>query len=95
MAIIKFIPTLFDFLINFEYKQLLMSCTFIYYYTIFFWLTRVLVYCGLTLINLINTKHTTSLKKVTKRTLSLTILKFFNQTSLKQNFLKIAAIIYL
>lgn len=95
MAVIKAIPTVFDFLLNFEYKKFLISCSYIYYYTVFFWFTRVLVYCGLTLINLINSKHTTLVKKTTKRTLSFTIMKFFNNTTLKNNFLKTAAIIYL
>ncbi len=95
MAVIKAIPTIFHFLINFEYKNFLISCSYIYYYTVFFWLTRVLVYSGLTLINLINKKHTTFFSNSIKRTLSFTIMKNFNNTSFKSNFLRTAAIIYL
>ena len=95
MAVIMAIPVIFDYLINFEYKTFLISCSYVYYYTIFFWLIRVLIYCGLSLVNLINTKHTTLLKKNNKRSFSLLVLKFFQGKSLKENFLKTAVIIYL
>lgn len=95
MAFIKMIPTIVSTLLNFEYKNFLISCGYIYYYTIFFWTLRILIYSGITLINLINIKHTTFYKKNTLRTQGITLLKFHNVSSFKKSLLQVAAIIYL
>ena len=95
MAVVKALPVIFDTLINFEYKKFVISCSYVYYYTIFFLVLRVLIYSGITLINLINTKHTTFYKKKSVRTLSSTLLKFYNVVSSKKILLKIVTVKYL
>lgn len=55
-------------------------------------LTRVLIYFGITLINLVNTKHTTSLKKNSVRTYLTVMLKFYWSNSFKKSFLKIVTV---
>lgn len=95
MALVKILPTIFDTLINFEYKKFLISCSYIYYYTIFFLVLRILIYSGITLINLINTKHTTFYKKKTIRPMSASFLKFYNTVSSKKFLLKLVTIKYL
>lgn len=86
------LPQSVELLLNFDYKGLVISFGFIYYFTVFFILTRVLVYFGLTLISLINTKHTTFYKAKNTRVLLTVFLKFFNKNSFKTRFLKIATI---
>lgn len=86
------LPQSFELLLNFDYKGLVISFGFIYYFTVFFILTRVLVYFGLTLISLINTKHTTSYKAKSIRVLLTVFLKFFSKNSFKTKFLKIATV---
>jgi len=54
-------------------------------------LTRILIYFGVTLIGLINSKHTTSLKKNSVRTLLAVFMKFYSKKTFKMNFLKLAA----
>lgn len=95
MAFIKFLPTAFDALVNFEYKKFLVNCSYIYYYTIFFLTLRILIYCGITLINLINIKHTTNYKKLNSRVLATSMLKFYNVSSLKKALLAIVTLKYL
>ncbi len=95
MAFIKLLPTIFDTLINFEYKKFLISCSYIYYYTIFFWVLRILIYCGISLINLINTKHTSFFKIKNVRVTTTTIIKFYNISSLKKSLLKLVTVKYL
>lgn len=81
----------FTVLLKFDYKTLLINLGYIYYFTIFFILTRVLIYFGLTLISLINTKHTTSLKKNSVRPLLAVFMKFYSKSQFKVNFLRIVA----
>lgn len=85
-------PQSVELLLNFDFKGLVISFGFIYYFTVFFILTRVLVYFGLTLIGLINTKHTTFYKFKNTRVLLTVFLKFFNKTSFKTRFLKVATV---
>ncbi len=95
MALIKAIPTIFDAVINFEYKRFLLSVSYLYYYTVFFWAVRVVIFCGVTFVNLINYKFTTSLKKKTVRNVNTVLLKNLNTNFFKVNFLQVALIIYL
>ncbi len=74
-----------------DYKSFLLSFGYVYYFTVFFILTRVLVYFGITLISLLNTKHTTGLKKTSTRPLLAVFMKFYNKRGFKASFLKIAA----
>lgn len=92
MAFLKSIPGVIEFLINLDYKHLLFSFGFLYYFTTFFWLLRVLIYCGITFINLFNTKHTISLKKSAKRSYLNVALKLFRTTTLKNQYLKLVTI---
>ena len=85
-------PDSVELLLNFDYKSLVISFGFIYYFTVFFILTRVLVYFGLTLIGLINTKHTTFYKAKNTRVLLTVFLKFFNKHSFKTRFLKVVTV---
>lgn len=84
-------PNIFDLIVSIDYKKILISFSYVYYVTIFFLLTRVLIYFGLTLIHLINTKHTTALKKNSTRIQLGVFLKFFSKNSFKKFFLKIVA----
>ncbi len=92
IAVIESIPGIVTTLISIDYKKWIISFSYIFYFTIFFWLTRVLVYCGITLIGLINTKHTTSLRMKTNRFYSAVFLKIFNTNFFKKNFLNIFTI---
>lgn len=84
--------SLSDFFLHINYKEIIINFSFIYYLTVFFLLTRVLVYFGLTLINLINAKHTTLFKKSTSRFYLGVMLKFYNNGSFKKNFLKLVTV---
>ncbi len=95
MALIKALPALFDAIINFEYRRFLLSISYLYYYTVFFWAIRVVIFCGVTFVNLINYKFTTSLKKKNLRNTNTVLLKSLNINSYKTNFLQVASIIYL
>lgn len=81
-----------NYLIVIEYKKILISFSYIYYATVFFIIVRVLVYCGLTLISLINTKHTTALKQKSFRSLFGVFLKFYKNNSFKNIFLKLVTV---
>lgn len=85
----------FSILLSFQYKKFLISLNFIYYFTIFFWLTRVTVYAGITLITLINTKHTTIYKKKSVRSPFNIWIKHYNTFNLKKNYLKLISYVYL
>lgn len=74
---LDFISNTINTLLNIEYKKIIISFSYLYYITVFFLLTRILVYCGLTLISLINTKQTTFLKKNNNRNYLGIFLKFF------------------
>lgn len=91
-AFLSSLPQVFELFLNFDYKGLVISFGFVYYFTVFFILVRVLVYFGLTLISLINTKHTTFYKTQNTRVLLTVFLKFFSKNSFKSKFLKIATI---
>lgn len=79
-------------IVSIEYKKLLISFSYVYYATIFFLLTRVLVYFGVMLVNLINTKHTTFFKKKSNRSVLGIFVKFYWFASFKKTFLKLATI---
>ncbi len=83
---------LINYIFMIEYKKILLSFSYIYYATVFFLLTRVLVYFGLTLINLINVKHSTFLKKKNSRFYTAIFLKVYNNNSFKKNFLKLVTV---
>jgi len=87
-----FVSNAINVLLSIEYKKTLISFSYIYYITIFFLLTRVLVYFGLTLINLINTKQTTFFKKNNIRSYLGIFLKFFWKNSSKKMFLKLVTV---
>jgi hypothetical protein len=87
-----FVSNAINVLLSIEYKKILISFSYIYYITIFFLLTRVLVYFGLTLINLINTKQTTFFKKNNIRSYLGIFLKFFWKNSRKKMFLKLVTV---
>ncbi len=82
----------FDAVISIDYKRILISFGYIYYITIFFILTRILIYFGLTLISIINTKHTTFYKKVVRRTTTNVFNKFYWKNSFKKTFLKLVTV---
>jgi len=77
---------------NIEYKKTIISFSYLYYITVFFLLTRVLIYFGLTLISLINTKQTTFFKKNNNRNYTGIFLKFFWKNSSKKMFLKLVTV---
>lgn len=83
------IPNTGHALVTLDYKLVMTNISFIYYTTLFFWLTRVLVYFGLTLINLINKKHTTQVTLPKTRQESSLHLKLLLTTS-KKNYLALA-----
>lgn len=89
---LDFISNTINTLLNIEYKKIIISFSYLYYITVFFLLTRILVYCGLTLISLINTKQTTFLKKNNSRNYLGIFLKFFWKNSSKKMFLKLVTV---
>jgi hypothetical protein len=91
-AFLQTLSEIFLTIINLDFKRLIISLSYIYYFTVFFLMLRILIYCGVTLVGLINTKHTTFLKKNSTRTQLAVFLKFNNTHSLKQNFLKLVTV---
>ena len=92
MAFLQALPGVFTAAINIDYKNVVISLAYIYYFTVFFLLLRILIYCGVTLITLINSKHTTFFKKKAHRTQLAIFLKFNNSYSFKQKFLKLVTV---
>lgn len=84
--------SVFDTISHIDYKEIMINFSFIYYVTVFFLLVRVLVYFGLTLINLINTKHTTLFKKNISRFYLGVFLKFYNENATKKKLLKLITV---
>lgn len=78
---------LFEVIVNIDCKEVVINLNFIYYFSIFFYLVRILVYFGVTIIDFLNFKHTTTLKSVVSRKFTFTYLKFFH-TSFKRFCLK-------
>lgn len=79
-----------------DYKTFFVNFGFIYYITIFFLLSRILLYFGLTLINLINAKHSVHLKSNNSNKVLFSIfIKLYASNSLKNNFLKLITVNYL
>jgi cell division protein FtsB len=78
-----------------DYKVFFSNLSFIYYITVFFLLSRILLYFGLTLINLINSKHSVHLKNRNSKVLFSIFIKLYNNNSLKNNFLKLITVTYL
>lgn len=67
-----------EYLLSIDYIELLLNYSVIYYIVVFFLLSRVLLYFGITIITLINTKHSISFKKINNKSQLLTYLKFNN-----------------
>jgi hypothetical protein len=78
-----------------DYKNFFLNFSFIYYITVFLLLSRILLYFGLTLINLINSKHSIHLKGVNNKNLFFSFLKLNNKNLLKNHFLKLITTKYL
>lgn len=89
------LPSVIDSVLAIEYKKILLSLSYIYYVTIFFMLTRVLVYFGLMLINLINARHSTLIKQQVVRNQFGVFLKSWSTSSFRTNFIKVVMRIYL
>ncbi len=81
-----------NYLFIIEYKKIIVSFSYIYYATVFFIVIRVLVYFGLTLVNLVNSKHTTNIKQFNMRSCLNIFLKFYEPSSFKNIFLKLVII---
>lgn len=78
-----------------DYKNFFLSFSFIYYITVFLLLSKILLYFGLTLINLINSKHSIHLKSVNNKNLFFSFLKLNNKNLLNNHFLKLITTKYL
>lgn len=78
-----------------SFKELIANISLIYYFTIFFWLIRVIVYNGITLINLTNIKHSTQYKHINIKFFLGFFLKFYNLNNYKNKFIKLFTIICL
>ena len=75
-----------------DVKELLINFSFIYYITVFFILVRILIYFGVSIINLINTKYSSLAKVTNNRVLFSCILKFYETKSLKYTIIKLTTI---
>ena len=86
---------LIQYLTSIDYKNFILNFSFVYYITVFLLLSRILLYFGLTLINLINSKHSIHLKTVNSKNLFVSFIKLNNKNLLKNKFLKLITIVYL
>lgn len=84
--------SLLNYLNSICYKDLIINFSYIYYITIFFLLTRILIYFGVSFINLVNSKHTTCVKNHSVRVLFTFFMKFYQKNSTKQTLLKLTTI---
>ena len=75
-----------------DVKELLINFSFIYYITIFFILVRILIYFGVSIINLINAKYSSLVKVTNHRIIFSSILKFYETNNLKYTILKLTTI---
>ncbi len=69
---------LFEIIINTNCKEVIISLSFIYYFTVFFYVVRIIIYFGVTIIDFLNYKHTTNLRSLVSRKFTFTYLKFYN-----------------
>lgn len=83
---------IFNSLMSVEYKALLVNFSFVYYITIFFILVRILIYFGVSIINLVNSKYSSLIKVTSYRLLFNSILKFYETNSLKHTILKLTTV---
>ncbi len=83
---------LLNSLFVFDIKELLINFSFIYYLTVFLILVRILIYFGVSIINLINIKHSSLVKTTNVRSLFNCILKFYETNSLKYTIIKLTTV---
>lgn len=83
-AVIEAIPKVIEFIINTDFKELANNFSFIYYFSTFFYLLRVLLYFGVMFVEFVNFKFTTTLKTVNIRKFTHVFLKFWTYSSKKK-----------
>jgi len=89
-TLISNLPKHLEYIISPSFTELLVSFSFIYYITIFFILVRILIYFGVGIVNLVNTKHSSFVTIVRRRFFLSFFLKCYQIRSFKNIILQIA-----
>lgn len=75
-----------------DYREFIINFSYVYYLTIFFLLIRILIYFGVSFVNLINIKYSTFVKTHNTRFFFTFFMKFYKKSSIKQIVLKLIAV---